>query len=429
MATQQTENTPSGQHEPDWSPASHLPGGPVGGGSRGVERVEEYARLREECPVAWTDDWGGYWTLTGYDDVRAAARNFQAFASGRPFMQIPDPTEHDGPVPIPISLNPPEHTAYRRALNPFFSAERMADVEPRYREQVVPMIDALIGAGSSEVIWSFCAPAAARGLATLLNLPEHEALELLANLARINELREHEREHAGQDAEREGEAPSRFSDAHVAQVVRIVGERRRQPLDPETDLFSGLLALEVDGGPLPEHALVGMGLMIIGAGHQTTQEAMGNALYLLASNPGDQARLRRDPSLIPAAVEEFIRLGVPTQEHVRRATQDTELHGRTIEAGEYVALNWFAANRDERQFEHASACIIDRSPNRHLGFGHGPHQCLGAPLARLEIRVVLEEILRRTRSISLDGAPEPNRDSNQSGFFSLPLRFEPMVRS
>lgn len=409
--------------EVDFTPTDHIPGGRIGGGSRGVERMAEYDRLRADVPVAWSEDFGGYWTLTRYADVRATAKNYSDFKSGRPFMWIPD-TSETHPV-IPISLNPPLHTVYRKELNKYFSAERIAEVEIEYRQQVIPMVVAMIGEPSIEVIWDFCAPATARGLATLLNLGDDAWHELLEELDRTNELRKAERENLGQSPDREGVDPMRFTQVTIAHIHRLIEERRQSPQDPQQDLLTGLITMEIDGEKLSDAAATGIGAMILGAGHLTTQESIGNALYLLATNPGDQARLRHDPSMLPTAIEEFLRVGPSTQEHVRRATRDIELHGRTIHEGDYVGLNWWAANRDEEQFEHASAVLIDRSPNRHLSFGFGPHQCLGAPLARMEMRVVLEEILARTRSIELAGAPEPNLDSNQSGFNRLPLRLNP----
>jgi cytochrome P450 len=411
------------RHEVDFTPTDHIPGGAVGGGSRGTERMAEYDRLRAEVPVAWSDDFGGYWTLTRYADVRAVARNYEDFRSGRPFMWIPD-TSDTYPI-IPISLNPPLHTVYRRELNKYFTPERMAEVEVDYRQQIIPMVQAAIAAGTPEIIWDFCAPATARGLATLLNLGEDAWQELLEELDRTNELRKAERENVGQSPDREGVDPQRFTKVTVAHIMRLIQERRENPRDPEKDLLTGLITMTIDGAKLDDAAATGIGAMILGAGHLTTQESIGNALFLIATNPGDQARLRRDPALLPAAIEEYLRVGPSTQEHVRRATRDIELHGRTINQGDYVGLNWWAANRDEAQFEHASSVIIDRTPNRHLSFGFGPHMCLGAPLARMEMRVVLEELLARTRSIELNGAPEPNLDSNQSGFNRLPLRLNP----
>jgi cytochrome P450 len=402
----------------DWSPASHEVGGTVSGGSRGVARLTDYMRLRAQCPVAWTEDWGGYWTLTRFDDVRAAALDHTSLLNGRPFIQHPDISATD-PI-IPIALNAPEHMVYRRAMNRYFAPDRMASIEPAFRERVTSLIEGILVAGTAEIMSRFCAPVAAQGLALLLNLPDSAYEEFLGHLSAMDELGKGTK--PGESAERDDLAPDRFFAVTANSVRKVVAERRIRPLDPETDIFSGMLQLEIDGLPITDAALVGIGVAIYGAGHQTTQDGLGGALYMLAADAGLQARLRSDPALIPGAVEEFLRLDSPTQENVRQAAGDMCLHGRIIHKGDYVALNFAAANRDERQFPNAETCIVDRSPNPHLAFGHGRHKCVGAALARLEMRVALEEILRKTRSFELAEVPCPGRASQFGGVSKLTLR-------
>lgn len=402
----------------DWSPGSHEVGGTVGGGSRGVARLTDYMRLRAQCPVAWTEDWGGYWTLTRFEDVRAAALDHTSLLNGRPFIQHPDISATD-PI-IPIALNAPEHMIYRRAMNRYFAPDRMAAIEPAFRERVTSLIDEILLEGTAEIMSRFCAPVAAQGLALLLNLPDSAYEEFLGHLSAMDELGKNTK--PGESAERADLAPDRFFAVTAESVRKVVAERRIRPLDPETDIFSGMLQLEIDGQPITDAALVGIGVAIYGAGHQTTQDGLGGALYMLAADAGLQARLRSDPALIPGAVEEFLRLDSPTQENVRQAAGDMCLHGRSIHKGDYVALNFAAANRDERQFANAETCIIDRSPNPHLAFGHGRHKCVGAALARLEMRVALEEILCKTRSFELAEVPCPGRASQFGGVSKLPLQ-------
>ena len=402
----------------DWSPASHEVDGTVGGGSRGVARLTDYMRLRAQCPVAWTEDWGGYWTLTRFDDVRAATLDHTSLLNGRPFIQHPDISATD-PI-IPIALNAPEHMIYRRAMNRYFAPDRMAAIEPAFRERVTSLIDEILLEGTAEIMSRFCAPVAAQGLALLLNLPDSAYEEFLGHLSAMDELGKGTK--PGESAERDDLAPDRFFAVTAESVRKVVAERRIKALDPETDIFSGMLQLEIDGQPISDAALVGIGVAIYGAGHQTTQDGLGGALYMLAADAGLQARLRSDPALIPGAVEEFLRLDSPTQENVRQAAGDICLHGRTIHKGDYVALNFAAANRDERQFANAEACIIDRSPNPHLAFGHGRHKCVGAALARLEMRVALAEILRKTRSFELAEVPCPGRASQFGGVSKLSLQ-------
>lgn len=419
MTTSERDHT--GTRHVDWCPAQHEISGTDGGGARGVHRVAEHARLRHECPVAWSEDWGGYWTLARYQDVAATALDDDTFRAGRPFVQVPDMTEM---AVIPIAVNPPEHTFYRRFLNPYFTAERVAGLEPAVRRSVVSQLGTVVDRPGADVVTEFCAPVAAQALAYLLNLSDAGCQALLDEMRAMDEVRR-----AGNCGDAPGEAAANAEFGIIAAgVQRVIAERRAHPLDPAMDLVSGVLTLTVDGNPLPDPIVLGIGVQVFGAGHQTTRDALGSALYFLATNPGDQARLRRDPSLIPGAAEEYLRLDPPLQESVRRATHDVELHERQVLAGESVAMNFASANRDEAQFPHPDACLIDRTPNRHLSFGHGRHKCIGAPLARMEIRVVLEEVLARTRSIELDGVAVPGLASHFGGFSELPLRLTSATR-
>jgi cytochrome P450 len=393
---------------PDWFPEEDRAGGTRGSGSRSAQRLAEYQRLREQCPVAWADDHGGFWSLTRHSDVKEAARQPDKFASGAPFIMMPNFGDQ-----IPISLNPPEHAGYRRLLNRFFSAAAMAQLEPLIRGFVVEQLEPLLAAGEGDVVSGFCQPLPARALAALLNLPDAAYLELVEQIAGF--------ERMGWDPGKVGAVIAQVFGNHIG---RVVAERRSQPLDPETDLLSGVMAAEVDGEPLSDDIVVQIGVQLIAAGHATTADGLSGVMYRLATNPDIQMELRRYPEKIPTAVEEFLRIETPLPEIARDATQDVELHGRTIRAGDRVALNYGAANRDPEAFEHPSACIIDRTPNDHLAFGSGIHKCLGAPLARLELRLALEEVLSRTSEISLAGPGVQTTGLILTGFTSLPLRFK-----
>jgi cytochrome P450 len=382
----------------DWAP------GQVSGG-RSVQRLAEYERLREECPVAWAEEYGGFWTLTRYADVREAARQPRTYASGAPIIQWPDFDEQ-----IPISLNPPEHATYRRLLNRYVSKAAMARLEPTLRGFAVEHLAPLLEAGEGDIVTGLCQPFPARALAALMNLPDTAYSEL------VEQFRGFER--MAWDPEKVNVEIGRIFEEHVE---RVVEERRARPLDPETDMLSGVMAAEIDGQPLSDDKVIQIGVQMFVAGHATTADALATMMYRVATNPDIQMTLRRSPEKIPTAVEEFLRIETPLQSIGRTATQDVELHGRTIQAGERVALSYAAADLDPEVFEHPSACIIDRSPNHHLAFGAGIHLCLGAPLARLEMRLALEELLARTSEIRLAGAGTETT-GNMRGFTSLPLR-------
>ena len=393
----------------DWDPEADAPGAVPGGGVRGAHRQGEYARLREECPVAYSDHHGGFYTLTRYADVREAARDHKRFRSGQPFISAPGFNQS-----IPIGLNPPEHATYRRMLNKYFVPARMEELEPRLRAYADEHLDGLLARGHGEWVSELASPLPARGLCALLGIPDEAWKEMVGHVETLDSLRDD---------------PAKINEIifglFAEQVEQLVSERRARPRDPERDLISGVLAMEIDGRPLAHETVLAIGVQIIAAGHSTTTDGLSGAAYRLATNPDIQARLRREPALIPTAIEEFLRLEIPLPEMGRTAGEDIDLHGRTIPAGCPVALNFGSANRDAVEFPNPEACIVDREPNRHLSFGHGVHKCVGAPLGRLEIRVALEQLLSRTIDFELDGRPEPRPAAFIGGFSTLPMRFNP----
>jgi cytochrome P450 len=373
-----------------------------------VQRLAEYQRLLETCPVAWSDDWGGFWSLTKYNDVKEAARQPGKFASGAPIIMWPDFKDQ-----IPISLNPPLHATYRRLLNRYISKDALARLEPTIRGYVVEHVEPMIGSGEGDIISGLCQPLPARALAALLNLPDSAYEDMVEQFRGFERL--------GWDPDKINAVIGQVFESAVAKVVE---ERRARPLDPETDMLSGILAAKINGEPLSDHMVTQIGVQMFVAGHATTADALATMMYRLATNPDVQMELRLHPEKIPLAVEEFLRIETPLQDIARTATEDIEVNGRTIRAGDRVALNFAAADRDSEVFEHPSALIIDRQPNDHMAFGSGIHKCYGAPLARMEMRLTLEEILARTTEIALAGAGKETV-GRLRGFVSLPLRFAP----
>jgi cytochrome P450 len=371
---------------------------------------EVYDRLRSESPVAHSDDYGGFWTLTRYAHVSKAARDWKTFSSaaGSPFIEIPDFRA------IPLNFDPPEHGRVRGILNRYVKPERIAALRPRLEGFVTEHVDELLdgGRGNAYVLASTLPQ---RALALLLNMPDDTYLLFMAKLHQLHEAA------VAKDVER---ANALMKTLWTDEVVELVEARRAQPQDPETDLMSGVLAAEIDGQPISPEVCVAIGIQLMSAGGDTTTSAITNSLWFLARDRELQDRLRRDPALVPAAVEEFLRLRPPLHHLARTATTDTEVDGRTIPAGSRVSLNYAAANRDADAFPQPDTIDLDRSPNRHLTFGFGPHLCLGAPLARLELHLVLTQLLARTSGFELDGdAVEQPKTSLGSGFSSLPLRF------
>lgn len=390
----------------EWSPSSHSPGGAVGGGARGPERIGDFERLRADSPV-WSQDFGGYWSLLRYNDVKKAARDSETYRAGQPFAFLPDFKQS-----IPLGLNPPEHTEYRRLLNQYFLPARIDALEPTIRGFITEHLDPILERGHGEMVSELCGPVPARALTALLNMPPGAWTEMTEHSALLDAV---------------ADDPDKLNEMifglFAATVQTLVADRRANPRDVETDMITGILTTEVNGSRLSDEDVVGIGVQIFGAGHGTTTSAMGTSLHILGSSPGDQALLRLKPELIPSAIEEFLRIDPPGAEFTRRAARDVEINGKTIREGDLVAFNYGAANHDPDQFEHPSACIIDRSPNRHFSFGHGVHLCVGAPYARMQLRVLLEQLLQRTRAFEVCGPIEPNASYVGGGLVKLPMRF------
>jgi cytochrome P450 len=351
----------------------------------------EFTELRGRCPVARSEAWNGFWALLRYEDVLAAAGNPELFTTT--VQNVVPRLAFTGRRP-PLHLDPPDHTPYRRALNPYFTPAKMAAIEPALRRIVADLLDPLIAAGGGD----FCAEFTHR-------LPGYVFAEFFNLTPELGmAIREATREFVDAVQRFEAEGVKRTSLALYDIARTIIAMRQEEPLDPADDPTSGLLAARVDGQPLPEEMLLGTLRQFIVVGMVAPCVFIGSMVVHLAEHPELQAQLRADPGLIPAAVEEYLRLLTPYRGFARTPTRDVEIGGRLIRKDEPVALVYASANRDESVFPDPGEFVLDR-PNigRHLAFGAGPHRCAGAPLATLMLQVTLGELLARTSSIELAG--------------------------
>jgi cytochrome P450 len=351
----------------------------------------EFTQLRERCPVAHADAWNGFWALTRYDDVLAAAADPALFTTA--VQNVVPKLAFTGRRP-PLHLDPPEHTPYRRALNPYFTPAKMEAIEPELRRIVADLLDPLVSAGGGDVCAEFTHRLPGYVFAEFFNLTPELGLRI----------REATREFVDAVQRFRGEDVKRTSLALYDIARTIIEMRRAEPLDPAEDPVSGLLAARVDGEPLPEDMLLGTIRQFIVVGMVAPCVFIGSMVVHLAEHPELQAQLRGDPSLVPAAIEEYLRLLTPYRGFARTPTRDVEIGGRLIHQDEPVALVYASANRDESVFPEPERFVLGRTNiSRHLAFGAGPHRCAGAPLAVLMLRVTLEELLARTSSIELVG--------------------------
>jgi cytochrome P450 len=348
-----------------------------------------YRQMRAADPVRHDYRYGG-WGIFRYDDVQEVLSNYAVFSSQ--FMGGA-PLHESMPIAASmISTDPPRHRQLRSLVTQAFTPRAIEALTPRIAAIVDELLDAALPAGRLDAIHDLGEPLPVIVIAEMLGIPTadrgrfkiwSDAVVSLAGGAAMS----------GFTAQRE----------MVAYFMGIIERRRREPGD---DLISALLQAEIDGERLSMPELLGFCALLLVAGNETTTNLIGNALLCFAERPALWERLRAEPALIPQAVEEVIRFRSPVQAMYRVATQEAELSGRTIPAGASIVAYIGSGNHDEQRFAEPERFDLDRSPNRHLGFGHGIHYCLGAPLARLEGRIALAALLRRVRRLRrADDAP------------------------
>lgn len=366
--------------------------------------------LRARCPVAHSADFEGFWVFTKYEDVVTALADAEAWSTS--IQNVVPRVATSGRRP-PLHLDPPEHTPYRRAITPLFRADRMAELEPVVRRIVDDLITPVIANGAGDICLDFSYKLPIYVLAEFFNIPPVEAEKIRDIGADYNRALQHK------DMEKV-QATSGF----LYEVARTIIElRKTEPLDPLLDPTSALLAARQDGEPLPDEMILGTirQLLVVGIIAPTT--FIGSMTIHLARHPEHHKMLKDNPSLIPTALEEFLRLYTPYRGFARTATRDIEVRGRMIRKNEPVALSFTSANRDADAFENPDEFRLDRSGDKqHMAFGRGPHQCAGSPLARLMLRVALEELIARTDRIEITG-DIPMTTWPEYGPLSVPVRF------
>jgi len=346
-----------------------------------LEMHEVYRVLRDDHPV-YRDPDHRFFAVSRFADVWSAVHDWATFSSDHV-------VEADALMPQMIYMDPPRHTDLRALVSRAFTPKRIADLEPRIRELAAELVDALLAAGGGDLVHDFAAPLPSTIAGELIGVPP-EHLESF-------------RSWTEQFIAISGPEDFAGAAANIYELfAELLADRRRAPRD---DLMSALIAAEVDGERLSDEELLGFSFLLLIAGNDTTTSLIGNGAELLARHPDQRAELRDDPTLIPGAIEEMLRIEAPTQVLPRTAMRDTELHGVEIPEGSRVMLIWGAANLDDREFPEPERFDVHRKVTRHLAFGHGAHHCLGAALARLEGRVAFEELLRRAPDYEVAGTP------------------------
>jgi cytochrome P450 len=369
-----------------------------------------YRDLRARCPVAHTDAYGGFWALTRYEDVRRAASDAQTFISS---VRAVVPSDPRGIRRPPLNFDAPAHTPFRRALDRTLSKARLERMAPRLREHAIRELQPLLDRGTGDIARTFGTTYPAFVAAEWLNLQQDRVYRLAeASSTWVEAWRR-----------QDGDLVTTMSNQMYGLARELVADRKRAPRDLTEDPASSLLAVRHEGRPLDDELVVGALRQSLVVGLVAPPLLIAGICIHLSRDPELQDRLRADLGLVPAALEEFFRLYTPYRGFARTAAHEIELHGRRIRPGEPITLVYASANRDETVFADPDRFILDR-PNvgKHLAFGRGSHRCLGMSLARLSLRIGLEELLSHTRNFEVTGPIEPTR-MPELGAQSAPLRF------
>jgi cytochrome P450 len=368
-----------------------------------------YEDMRKRCPVAHSENFGGFWALFKYEDIVRIQEDSNTFTVAEQNV-VPRVTRTGGRRP-PLHYDPPEHDIFRKPINRVFRKSRMDAIEPTLAKIADELLDPLVARGTLDFSKEFAEFFAAQAFGQILKLP-------LDMMLRAREV--------GVRYYRATTAMDRpaieKSSADLYAVAQEVVEGRRAHLkDPKEDLISALLLAKHGKDPMPVQLVIASIRQFLSAAQAAPQAVLGSACVHLARDKALQDKLRKSPTLIPKAVEEFLRMYAPYRVFARTAVRDVEIRGRDIKAGEPIAMMFPSANRDEEVFSRPHEFDMNRTPNKHIAFGRGAHQCPAAALARLELKVGLRSLLSKTRSVELAG-PVKMSDWLEFGPSSTPIR-------
>jgi len=383
---------------------------------------ELFRQLRGECPVHWTPriteypEEDGFWSVTTADDVHAVSRDWQTYSSER--GGITALTNAVMPLELIqamfIGMDPPKHDRLKALFQRGFTPRRIAEHTDEIRAITTRALDGLGDRETCDLVCDVAQPVVSRVIGSFMGIPPEDDAVWARLMNATLGAGDPDLNPEGVEVVMQREVPEIF-----ARCGRLIAERRERPTD---DLTSVLVHAEVDGHKLEEHEIVMGFFLLVAAGNDSTKATYCSAMRALIEHPDQRQLLLDDPSLVPAAVEESLRM-FPAFAHFRRtATHDTELHGQTIREGEKVVMWYVSSNRDESRFEDPDRFDVRRNPD-HQAFGAGGrHFCLGAALARLELRILLEETLARFPDMTLAGAPEYAESPFVNQLKTLPVR-------
>jgi cytochrome P450 len=380
--------------------------------------TEVYRRLRDEAPVYFSERYGFY-ALSRFDDVVAAHRDWKGFSSAHgidlnTLSRDPDLIKSFRSI---IMMDPPEHDRLRALVSRVFTPRAVTQLEPMIRDTIVSFVEPLADRDAFDAVADLAAPFPVEIISRMMGVPKGERQQVRHWI----DVSLH-REPGQMEPTKEG-LEAIFATAAFFQ--ELTAEKRRNPGD---DMLSRLTQVTVDRGDgtetrLDDNEIVGFAQLLGGAGAETVTKLVGNAVVLFHRNPDQWQKIVDDPAKLNRAVEEILRYNPPSQYQGRYSLEERTFEGETIPAGHPVLLITGAATRDPRHFERADDFDVEREPSVSIGFGHGVHSCLGAALARMESRIILEEIAQRWQRLEVD---EPGlrrvQMSNVAGYKNVPVR-------
>jgi cholest-4-en-3-one 26-monooxygenase len=383
---------------------------------------EWFTFLRREAPVYFHPEANGpgFWVITKYDDVVAVGRDGATFSSDQKRGGVvmlegrAEDYEFEQGGNLMLTMDAPEHTRYRKLVNRGFTPRQMRKLEPHIRELTNKILDDVIEAGECDFVVDVAAELPLQVIAEMIGVPQEDRHKLFEWSNRM--IGSEDPEYSVSEAEVQGAQVEMFMYANA-----LAQERRANPRD---DIVTALLESEVDGDRLSEMDFNLFFLLLAVAGNETTRNSISHGIRAFCDYPDQYQLLVEDPSRAQLAAEEVVRWASPVMYFRRNVTRDTELRGQEIKAGDKVSIWYISANRDEDVFDDPFSFDITRDPNDHVGFGGGgPHHCLGANLARMEIYVLLEEMARRIPQLELVGDVQPLRSNFIAGIKHMQVKY------
>ncbi len=342
-----------------------------------------WRNLREKHPVAWSDKWGGFFTVMRYEDILTVEKDHETFTATK--LSIVPASPKLGLPRLPLQKDPPESERYRKAMNPSFKLNKIRTFEP----QLFALVDRLFADAKAkdpaqvDFPLQIGEPMSQGSLGLIVGFDTEESLEIgRLSATYVHAIQERDMKTAGQ-----------MSKGVDAFATRLAQSRMAQPRDPETDMVSSILAQPLKGAPFTERELAGMVRLLLVGGHIASRCLMNSLAWHLATNPEHVALLRADPSVKPTFRDEILRFYPANQSLARVATTDTVLNGTFIPKDTPVAMNYGSANRDPAVFDAPETFDPARNPNRHITFGYGTHMCMGQAMAKLQLDVMIDALI------------------------------------